>query len=201
MDRQNTGFMKIALLTNEFHVKDIQRVLDRHADAFDFLYVFEKLSEDKKCSEEYYLFQKGKDSTYEFLWENRVDFVLVYGWDYMIPSRIVESFPCFNIHPSLLPKYRGPDPVTVQLLEKERLTGVTIHKMNDRLDAGPIWKQKEIKIDPTQPRLVYLKIAGTVMRLVDELLSTLEKAGFDASKLGLFPQNEEEATYYSRKRN
>jgi methionyl-tRNA formyltransferase len=53
-----------------------------------------------------------------------------------------------NIHPSLLPKYRGPSPVRTALLNGDAVTGLTIHITVAKVDAGPILTQREFLIDP-----------------------------------------------------
>ena len=61
----------------------------------------------------------------------------------------VPKLGCFNVHPSLLPKYRGAAPVNWALINGEETTGVTIQKMSRRFDAGAIAAQGEVRIDPT----------------------------------------------------
>lgn len=56
------------------------------------------------------------------------------------------AFGCLNIHPSLLPKYRGPSPIQTVLLNNEKETGVTIFKMDEMIDHGPLLSQVKIKI-------------------------------------------------------
>lgn len=51
---------------------------------------------------------------------------------------------CINIHPSLLPKYRGPDPIFWQLKKGETRTGVSLHLLTEEFDTGPIVMQKMI---------------------------------------------------------
>jgi folate-dependent phosphoribosylglycinamide formyltransferase PurN len=53
---------------------------------------------------------------------------------------------CVNVHPSLLPKFRGPMPIFWALYEGRRTTGVTIHKMSEQVDAGDIIDQFEVPI-------------------------------------------------------
>ena len=55
-----------------------------------------------------------------------------------------------NLHPSLLPKYRGPNPFYWVLRNQERQTGVTAHMMTEAADAGPILLQESILISPTE---------------------------------------------------
>jgi len=61
-----------------------------------------------------------------------------------IPKSIIDEFPngIINIHPSLLPKYKGPSPVQYTLLNGETITGVTLIKLDNQIDHGPILSQK-----------------------------------------------------------
>jgi len=83
-----------------------------------------------------------------------LDLVLVYAFGKIIPKEIL-SLPkigFWNIHPSLLPKYRGPSPITQPLINGDAKTGVTIIKMDEEIDHGPIIAQEELKINPTDKR-------------------------------------------------
>ncbi len=51
-----------------------------------------------------------------------------------------------NVHPSLLPKYRGPNPYMQTILHGEKCSGVTIHLMDENFDEGPILKQEKVEI-------------------------------------------------------
>ena len=66
----------------------------------------------------------------------------------IIPKRVLKIFQkgIINIHPSLLPKYRGPTPVQNAILNGENMTGISIIKLDDKVDHGPILAQKEEKI-------------------------------------------------------
>lgn len=66
----------------------------------------------------------------------------------IIPQKVLKIFSkgIINIHPSLLPKYRGPTPVQNVILNGERITGVSTIKLDDKIDHGPILAQKEEKI-------------------------------------------------------
>lgn len=68
------------------------------------------------------------------------DYILVACWPYLIPSDVVNSVnrAALNLHPSLLPKYRGPAPVTEQLACNEAELGVTLHRLNQDFDCGDI---------------------------------------------------------------
>jgi methionyl-tRNA formyltransferase len=65
-----------------------------------------------------------------------------------LPPEIVEQFPlgAFNVHPSWLPRHRGPEPLFWTFRAGDHLTGVTIHRMTGDFDAGPIVAQKSLSI-------------------------------------------------------
>jgi methionyl-tRNA formyltransferase len=57
---------------------------------------------------------------------------------------------CVNLHPSLLPRYRGLSPIQRAILRGDRATGVTLYRMTGEVDAGPILAQAETAISPTE---------------------------------------------------
>lgn len=73
--------------------------------------------------------------------------VAMYGK--LIPKKILDlpRRGTLNVHPSLLPKFRGPSPVLSAILADERTTGVTIMQLTEKMDAGPIIAQARIEID------------------------------------------------------
>ena len=64
----------------------------------------------------------------------------------IIPQDIIDSFELgiINLHPSLLPKYRGPSPIESAIYNGEQLTGVSIMTLNDKMDAGAIYAQAPV---------------------------------------------------------
>jgi methionyl-tRNA formyltransferase len=76
------------------------------------------------------------------------DLIVVCAYGKIIPKEILEipKFGCWNIHASLLPKYRGASPINWAILEGEKETGITIMLMDEGLDTGPILLQKKINI-------------------------------------------------------
>lgn len=75
-----------------------------------------------------------------------IDFLLVACWPYLIETQVLESprRAALNLHPSLLPKYRGPDPLEQQLAAGDSIFGVTLHLLNQRFDYGDIIAQAEV---------------------------------------------------------
>lgn len=79
------------------------------------------------------------------------DLGVVASYGRIIPQSVIDYFPngMLNVHPSLLPKYRGASPVPAAIMAGETETGVTIIKMDAQMDHGPIVSQFKEEIQPT----------------------------------------------------
>jgi len=103
--------------------------------------------------------------------------VLVACFPCIFPPALLQLPPqgCLNLHPSLLPAYRGPAPLFWQFREGERRTGITLHLMNERLDAGDIGLQKPLSLPDgiTGPEAEIL-LAEQGGQLMAEALGLLE---------------------------
>ncbi|MCP2618414.1 methionyl-tRNA formyltransferase [Candidatus Aminicenantes bacterium AC-335-A11] len=80
------------------------------------------------------------------------ELIVVVAYGQIIPPSIIyyPPFGAINVHFSLLPKYRGAAPVQWAILNGERKTGVTIFKLNEKMDEGDILSQREIEILPDE---------------------------------------------------
>ncbi|HDD53548.1 MAG: methionyl-tRNA formyltransferase [Aquificota bacterium] len=119
--------------------------------------------------------------------------IVVVSFGQILPPSTLElpSLGCLNIHPSLLPKYRGAAPLQRVLMSGEKETGVTIMWMNERLDAGDIFLQKRTPIGPDETYgELHDRLAQEGAKLLMEALEMLERGEKKAT-----PQREEEATY------
>lgn len=76
-----------------------------------------------------------------------IDVLLMYGWSWIIPNEMVNEKVCLALHPSPLPKYRGGSPIQHQIINGERKSAVSIFRMTDKLDAGPLYAQEEISFE------------------------------------------------------
>lgn len=81
-----------------------------------------------------------------------VDLFVVVSYGKILPKSFLEipKKGAINVHPSLLPKYRGSAPIQWAILNGDEKTGVTIMYMNEKMDAGDIILQKEVKIDENE---------------------------------------------------
>ncbi len=76
------------------------------------------------------------------------ELVCVVSYGVILPKSFLKipQFGCINVHPSMLPKYRGSAPIQWAVLNGDKTTGVTIMYLNEKMDAGDIITQKEIEI-------------------------------------------------------
>ena len=92
-------------------------------------------------------FKSDKDiSTFSKL---KADIVIVMGYGLLLPQKILDlpKFGCINIHVSLLPRWRGASPIEHALINGDSKTGVSIFKLEEKLDSGVILCTQEIVID------------------------------------------------------
>jgi methionyl-tRNA formyltransferase len=77
-----------------------------------------------------------------------VDLLLVTGWPRVLRERVlsVARVASVNVHPSILPHYRGKDPLFWAILRGERQVGVTLHRLTDAVDSGPILYQRRVAV-------------------------------------------------------
>ena len=101
----------------------------------------------------------------------------------------------FNLHGSLLPKYRGRAPANWVLVNGETETGVTLHRMVKRADAGAILAQQKVIIDRTDTGLsLHAKLRDAAAALLRDALPQLAQG-----KLTETAQDESQATYFGRR--
>ena len=78
----------------------------------------------------------------------RPDIVVIAAYGKLLPPPVLNTPPhgCLNLHPSLLPRYRGPSPVATAILDGEEVTGVTLMLLDEGMDTGPIISQREFPL-------------------------------------------------------
>lgn len=90
----------------------------------------------------------------EQLAQQKWDVFIVASFGQILPKTLLDMprRGTLNIHPSLLPRLRGPSPMRSAILNDERTTGVSVMLMDEKMDHGPLLAQKKIPIDPWPPR-------------------------------------------------
>ena len=134
-----------------------------------------------------------EESFVEELAQLKPDAIIVAAFGQLIPKTILDmpKYGCLNIHASLLPKYRGASPIQWAILNGDEKTGVTIMRMEEGLDTGAIYLQKEYPLDGTET-------GGSLFDTLSELGGPLMLEALDrleAGTLEAVPQEEEKACY------
>lgn len=123
-----------------------------------------------------------------------LDFNVVAAYGLIIPDSVlsVPRFGSVNVHPSLLPLYRGAAPIESQIMEDEKNIGVTIMLMDEEMDHGPILSQATIK----RPRLLpdALELEKVLVRAGGELLAETLISYFEGN-IEPREQDHDKATY------
>jgi methionyl-tRNA formyltransferase len=134
-----------------------------------------------------------KDEAAKGIAELAPELVVVASFGLIIPRWFLEipAIGSLNVHPSLLPKYRGPAPMQWTIWNGEKETGVTIIEMNERMDAGDIVHQEQTAMAPEEDAE---SLSDRLSRRAGELLPGIVG---DAAANGIHgvPQRDDEATY------
>jgi len=126
----------------------------------------------------------------------RPDFFVVADYGLIIPKSLLDlpKFAPLNVHHSLLPKYRGPTPAPAAILAGEKITGVSIIKMAEKVDAGDILEQKEYEIKSAETTDSLLRRLNTLgAEIIIPVIENFEEVSKHARK-----QDESQATYTPR---
>ncbi len=114
--------------------------------------------------------------------------VVVCGYGLIVPEDMLSERRWLNVHPSLLPRWRGAAPVERAILAGDPETGVTIHETVGELDAGPVAAQARFEIEPDDDAgSVFDRAAVVAERLLDTVLAD--------PNLSFTPQNAAGVTY------
>ena len=120
--------------------------------------------------------------------------VVAYGQILKKPLLDVPDKGCWNVHGSLLPKYRGASPIAAAIRDRQKRTGVTIMQMNEGLDTGDILGKIATRIRPGETTgMLHDRLAGKSAPLLLELLGKTEKGKIRSAR-----QNQAEASVAPR---
>lgn len=121
---------------------------------------------------------------------------VVAAYGKIIPQSILTIPPrgTVNVHPSLLPKHRGPSPIQAQILADEPTVGVSIMLLDAEMDHGPIIEQKRVTIDPTDWPIQGSTLEDLLAHEGGKLLGNIISKWIDGS-VPAVPQDHTQATY------
>ena len=105
----------------------------------------------------------------EFLARLRPDVIVVAALGKILPVEVLAlpPFGCLNLHPSLLPRHRGPSPIQGAILDGDEWTGVSIMLLEEGVDSGPILAQRKVAIE----------LQDTAQSLGEKLAQSMQMVG------------------------
>ena len=104
------------------------------------------------------------------------DMVVVISYGVILRDNVLNSAPCINIHPSDLPKYRGPSPIRTAIYNGDTKSAVCVMQITPELDAGDIYMRQEFQIGINDTNESIEKIVSSIgAQMITEYLSAPEK--------------------------
>ncbi len=125
--------------------------------------------------------------------KEKADIGIIASYGKIVPESLIKSFPhgIINIHPSLLPKYRGPTPVQTAILNGDKKTGITIIKIDEEVDHGPVLEQRIIEIKENETSESLLKRTFELgSKMLPEVISKYIKG-----EVKITPQDNSKASF------
>ena len=110
------------------------------------------------------------DATLAELAALKPDVIVVAAYGRLLPPSVLQLPPhgCLNLHPSLLPRHRGPSPVATAILEGDEVTGVSLMLLDEGMDTGPVIARSEVHLDGTETTG---ELTGTLFAMGADLLA------------------------------
>tara|TARA_Y100000361_G_scaffold68255_1_gene60143 strand:- start:354 stop:884 length:531 start_codon:yes stop_codon:yes gene_type:complete len=122
----------------------------------------------------YYVHHKDEDRMIELFDEYNVDLIILAGYMRVLKKPDEFTCPIINVHPSLLPKYKGLHAVEQAMESGDKITGCTVHYVNEELDGGQIIKQAKVPIFETDTvEELTKRIQREEYRILPEVIDSL----------------------------
>ena len=138
--------------------------------------IFAKKEGIKNYSIDFTKSKKHSDIVLDILKKNDIKLICLAGFMKILPVYFINSFrgKILNIHPSLLPKYKGLNTHERVINNGERFTGCTVHHVNKFLDSGKIVIQKKIRIDKNDnPKSIEKKVLKIEHKIYPQAICTV----------------------------
>jgi methionyl-tRNA formyltransferase len=160
--------------------------------------LLEKFTKNKKIK--FYDQEKIKnDDLLQLLKRKKIDLLISCAYPYLLNKKIIDFLNnnkgIINIHGSLLPKYRGVSPVIRALLNFEKYIGITLHYINEKMDAGDIIFQEKIKV---KKNFDLNKLSEELKEKASEVFNKFTNLLINKEKIPRVIQNNNKATYAPR---
>lgn len=137
---------------------------------------------------------EDKKEIKDYLDDVKPDINLMFGWSWIIPKDVVESYKCICLHPSYLPAYRGGAPLQNQIIAGEKMGGVSLFVMANGIDDGDIVGQKHISLEGS-----LIDVFDRMVLTGSELTKSMLLDAYNGV-LNPLPQDHSKATFCKRRK-
>lgn len=130
---------------------------------------------------------RGNEEIIEKIKEMNPDVICVVAYGRILPKEILDipKYGCINVHPSLLPKYRGSAPIQWAILNGDEKTGVTTMYLDEEMDSGDIILKEEVEIDKDETSgELWDRLSNIGAKLLVETLEQIENGTASREKQG-----------------
>ncbi|RJP43093.1 methionyl-tRNA formyltransferase [Candidatus Parcubacteria bacterium] len=126
---------------------------------------------------------------------SKPDFFVVVAYGKILPRSVlnIPAHGAIGVHPSLLPKYRGPSPIQSAILSGEERTGISLFRMDEEVDSGPVIARREIPVNGKDYPELEAALGDAAGEFLAELFPSILKG-----EIPYAPQNSREATYTAK---
>ncbi|ALD15421.1 methionyl-tRNA formyltransferase [Buchnera aphidicola (Aphis glycines)] len=183
-----------ALINLKYNIKAVITQPDRpHGRGQKIIFSPVKQAAIKKNIPVFQPLQLSDETFQKILSSLSAEIMIVVSYGKIIPQKILSMFPkgCINVHASLLPRWRGSSPIQSAILSGDKKTGVSIIKMNNKIDSGNIIMSKECSISSTETSATLsLKLIKIGIKILIKTLYKINNNIFEETQ-----QNEKYATF------
>ncbi len=135
-----------------------------------------------------------KQSYPQELTQIQANFAILAAFNRLLPKSLLQLFPLgvINVHPSLLPLYRGPSPIQQAILDEQAVTGVTLIILDEEMDHGPIIAQEQLSLNYDDALTLFIRTADLAVNMLKLIVPD-----YLAGKIKPQIQDHSRATYTS----
>jgi methionyl-tRNA formyltransferase len=123
---------------------------------------------------------------------NKINFIILLGWSWIVSDEITEKHQCIGIHPSDLPSYRGGSPLQHQIIEGVTKSKISLISISKKIDGGDIWLKEDFSLKGDNIKVVFKNLEKSSIRLLNTFFNIKGKVEKQKQNLTL-------GSYYKRR--
>jgi len=138
---------------------------------------------------------KNTEEMQEVLKSYEPDYIFFIGWSSILEKNMVDKYYCICLHPSPLPLYRGGSPIQHQIIRGESESAVTLFKMDEKIDHGPILFQKKFSLNGSLDEIFH-RISMIGIEAVQNIINCASQGNLLQEE----KQDNSKSSYYRRRK-